>query len=111
MPDHLHLLIEGRSESCDCRRFIARAKQFSAFHYSRIFGGRLWQRYGFDRILRDDERTVVTARYIFENPVRAGLARTARAYPFSGSKVYPMEILLDCTDATGLKTGRPRGPI
>ncbi len=27
MPDHLHLLVEGRSEDADARRFIARAKQ------------------------------------------------------------------------------------
>ncbi len=101
MPDHVHLLIEGRAASSDCRRFIARAKQFSAFHYARTFGGRLWQRYGFERTLRDDERTTVVARYILENPVRAGLARTPEAYPYLGSKVYPIEILLDRGSAAG----------
>jgi len=33
MPDHLHLLAEGESDDSDCLRFIARAKQFSGFHY------------------------------------------------------------------------------
>src|SRR5688572_29944129 len=48
MPDHLHLLVEGRCESSDCRRFMSRAKQFSGLHYAKEFGGRLWQRYGFE---------------------------------------------------------------
>jgi len=33
---------------------------------------RLWQRYGFERVLRDDEATLVVAKYILENPLRAG---------------------------------------
>jgi REP element-mobilizing transposase RayT len=37
------------------------------------FGDRLWQRYGFERVLRDDEATLDVARYILRNPVRAGL--------------------------------------
>jgi putative transposase len=32
MPDHLHLLVEGTSDSSDCRRFISRAKQYSGFY-------------------------------------------------------------------------------
>jgi REP element-mobilizing transposase RayT len=31
MPDHLHLLVDARSDSSDCLRFIKRAKQFSGF--------------------------------------------------------------------------------
>src|ERR1700704_3576124 len=41
MPDHLHLLLEATSESSDCRRFIARAKQYSGFYYSKEFDRRL----------------------------------------------------------------------
>jgi len=73
MPDHVHLLVEALSESSDCRAFIKPGKQFSGFHYSKKFTGRLWRRYGFERVLRNDETTLVVARHIFENPVRAGL--------------------------------------
>jgi putative transposase len=90
MPDHLHLLVEGRCESSDCRRFINRAKQFSGFHYSKTFGHRLWQRYGFERVLRVDEATLVVARYIVENPLREGLVRSVEDYPFAGSRVYSL---------------------
>jgi putative transposase len=51
MPDHVHLLVEGQATDSDCRRFIARAKQLSGFHFQKVFGQRLWQRYGFERTL------------------------------------------------------------
>src|SRR6266436_6344565 len=66
-PDHLHLLIEGETETSDCKCFIARAKQYSGHQHATIFKERLWQRYGFERVLRRDETTAVVARYIFEN--------------------------------------------
>ena len=101
MPDHLHLLIEGLAESSDCRRFIGRAKQFSGYHYAKAFGHRLWQRYSFERVLRDDEATLVVARYVFDNPLRAGLVRRVEDYPFAGSCVYSLAEILD-----GLSTTR-----
>jgi hypothetical protein len=47
-----------------------------------------------DRILRDDEATTAVARYVLENPVRAGLARRVGEYPFAGSDVYDLRGLL-----------------
>ena len=94
MPDHLHLLLEMRSDASDCLRFISRAKQYSGFHYHQKFGDRLWQRYGYEHVLRRDEEILLTAGYIFENPVRAGLAREADAYPFLGSEVYSVKEVL-----------------
>jgi putative transposase len=95
MPDHVHLLTEGTEERADCRRFIVRGKQYSAFCYARQFGGRLWQRYSFDRVLRGDEATLVVARYILANPVRAGLVGRVEEYPYVGSTVYSLRELLD----------------
>jgi putative transposase len=95
MPDHLHLLVEARAEGSDCHRFITRAKQYSGFHFGQTFGQRLWQRYGFERTLRDDESTLTVARYVVENPVRAGLVRQVADYPFVGSNVYRLEDILE----------------
>jgi hypothetical protein len=47
----------------------------------------------FERVLRSDEQTGVVARYILENPVRAGLAATLLEYPYSGSSTYSREHL------------------
>ena len=84
MPDHAHLLVEGQADDSDARRFIRAAKQYSGFYFKQRFGQQLWQRYGFERTLRDDEATLSVARYILENPVRARLVRNPEDYPFSG---------------------------
>jgi len=95
MPDHAHLLAQAEHESSDCRGFIKQAKQFSGFYYSQRFGRRLWQRYGFERVLRNDEATLAVARYIFENPIRAGLVSRVEDYPFLGSMVYTVTDILE----------------
>jgi REP-associated tyrosine transposase len=95
MPDHVHLLIAGTSETADCKRFIALAKQYSGFYYKKQHRRRLWQRYGFERVLRNDEATLAVARYIIENPVRAGLVSDPRDYPFLRSLVFTLDEILD----------------
>jgi putative transposase len=87
MPDHLHLLVRGESEGSNCRDFIKRAKQYSGFRYSKAYGRKLWQRYGHDHVLRDDEKTADVVRYILLNPVRAGLCKRAADYPFANATV------------------------
>jgi hypothetical protein len=56
---------------------------------------KLWQRYGFERMLRDDEATLVVARYILNNPVRAGLVADPREYAHIGSQRYSVEGILE----------------
>jgi putative transposase len=95
MPDHLHLLIEALSDCCNGLIFINRAKQYSGYYFKRAFGTKLWQRYGFEHTLRDDEATLSVARYILENPVRAGLVVRVQDYRFCGSVMYPLAEILD----------------
>jgi putative transposase len=95
MPDHLHLLVEARSESSDGLSFITRAKQLSAFYYSERFGHRLWQRYGYERTLRDEDTTLVVAKDILEHPLRAQLVENPQEYPFSGSTTHTLSEVLE----------------
>jgi putative transposase len=95
MPDHLHLLVEGEQPDSDCLQFIARAKQYSGFSFAREFKSRLWQRYGFERVLRPEESSQIVARYILENPVKAGLVARVEEYPFVGSFVHALPELLE----------------
>ena len=105
MPDHLHLLIEARAETSDCLRFIKGAKQYSGYYYAKAFGSPLWQRYGFERVLRNDEATLVVARYTLENPLRAGLVTRIEDYPFVGSKTHSLEEIL-----SAVMDALPHGP-
>ena len=61
---------------------------------------RLWQPFGYEHILRADERVEVVARYILENPVRAGLARVVSEYPFVGSQVWDLKELISTLEAS-----------
>jgi putative transposase len=101
MPDHLHLLVEGQRADSDAKRFIARAKQYSGYYHKRAHGASLWQRYGFEHVLRDEELVLVTAKYILENPVRAGLVERVEDYPFVGSMVYSLNDLFEAIARSG----------
>jgi putative transposase len=101
MPDHAHLLVEGLADDADCRRLIARAKQTSGFHYQKMFGARLWQRYGFERTLRRGESALSVGKYILENPVRAGLAKSVEEYPFLGSTTHTLAEILEAVQSRG----------
>jgi putative transposase len=101
MPDHVHLLIEGLRADSDCKRFISRAKQFSGYYYSRLHERRLWQRYGFERVVRDEEQTIEVARNILANPLRARLVADVREYRFSGSSVGTVDELIEHLRTTG----------
>lgn len=94
MPDHLHILIHGDSEGADCKRFITLAKQYSGYYYWKEIGGKLWQRYAYERTLRKEEDTLDVARYIVQNPVRAKLVARVEDYPFVGSLVCELKDLL-----------------
>ena len=68
--------------------FVKQIKQVTGFAYRQTHGGSLWQPGYHERILRDDESTLAVARYILENPVRAGLAKALGEWPLAGSDVY-----------------------
>ncbi|HEY3093458.1 MAG TPA: transposase [Vicinamibacterales bacterium] len=94
MPDHIHALIEGRHPAADFREFVRIFKQRSSFEWKRECGKPLWQRSYFEHVLRDDEDTIGVAKYILENPVRAGLVERPEDYPYLGSLTVSVRELL-----------------
>jgi putative transposase len=95
MPDHLHLIVEGVTERSDLKRFVQRAKQYSGYLHAQRTGQRLWQRYGYEHVIRDEESLSRLVRYVIENPVRARLTEHPRDYPFLGSGRYTLTELID----------------
>ena len=91
MPDHVHLVVEGLRDDSDLKRFVSSAKQLSGYHYTREYRKVLWQRYGHERVLREEQSTRRVVAYVLENPVRAGLVQTVRDYPHIRSSVYERE--------------------
>jgi len=86
MPDHIHLLIQGNDIICFVRLFKGKLTPVA-----RSINPRrpLWQRSFFDHALRKEESVSDVACYIWENPVRAGLADKPTEYSWSGSEFWP----------------------
>jgi REP element-mobilizing transposase RayT len=95
MPDHVHVVAEGEHEDADMKRFVSAAKQSSGHYYKQAFDRRLWQRYGYDRVLRSNESMKDVVAYVLENPVRAGLVEAVELYPFFRSSRYSREELIE----------------
>jgi len=94
-PDHTHLLVGGLDTSSDLRRFAKMAKQRSGRLHRRRCRERLWQDGYFDRVLRDLDDARGYARYIINNPVRAGLVASPLDHPFLGCTLWTIEELSD----------------
>ena len=81
----VHVLCEGQHEDSSVLSFVRSFKQRTAFDHSKRTGRRLWQDGYYEHVVRHDEAAAAIARYVLENPVRAGLAQCPSAYEFCGS--------------------------
>jgi REP element-mobilizing transposase RayT len=95
IPDRLHLVATAKCNDSDLEQFIARAKQSAAFYFRKATQQRLWQRYGYESVLRNEEEKIAFLRYVIENPLRAELVESPLDYPFWGSSTCSREELLD----------------
>ena len=101
MPDHLHLIARGSDETSDAKDFVKRAKQYSGYYFKKEYGLQLWQRYGYERVIREDVELALTIRYIVENPVQAGLVEHPAKYRYLGTQRYTVEELLAVCEYSG----------
>ena len=83
MPDHMHVLIElGEIEPLSL--VVQRIKSLiaTAVNQERNKRQPVWQRGYYDHAIRTDEDVLLAARYIVNNPIRAGLAVNIGDYPY-----------------------------
>mgnify|MGYP005819566845 FL=1 len=77
MPDHIHWLL-STTEKHDLSQIIRMVKARVSRHQDQP----IWQPGFHDHALRSEQALKPTARYIIANPVRAGLVKSVRDYPF-----------------------------
>ncbi len=83
MPDHIHAVIQ-----LSCNQTLAGVihslKSFTAMQINtrRSETGSIWQEGYYDRGIRGKESLNKIIRYCYENPVRKGLVKMARDYPY-----------------------------
>ena len=91
MPDHLHLLLKGKSDNSDLYACVKHFKQYSGYWFYKSKAGVEWQKSFYDHILRQDEEIEKQVRYILGNPLRRGLTQNWKTYSYKGSTMYNFE--------------------
>jgi len=89
MPDHVHLILTPRADQVK-REIVSliaimQAIKSASAHFINKRSGRreiIWQEESFDRIIRSSESLDAKIAYILENPVRQGLVKDWRDYPW-----------------------------
>ena len=77
MPDHVHLILSF-SQDVLLEKSVQNWKHWTSHEF-----GILWQRDFFEHRLRSDESFEQKIDYVLQNPVRAGLVKDWREWPFT----------------------------
>lgn len=89
MPNHVHLLVIPREQN-DFGRGIGLTNQCYTAYINRKYlrSGRVWQNRFYSCIVDTDEYLWGVARYIENNPLKAGLVASAEEYPWSSARYH-----------------------
>lgn len=98
MPDHLHLILVGESDSAHLAPVVQAFKSLGAAAAGELGVFDLWQKGYYDHVLRSGDSLAGAAWYVFMNPVRAGLVRRVEEWAFSGSFVFAWKRLTAPTE-------------
>ena len=101
MPDHVHLLLRGLTETAEMTAFVAGFKHDTGWEFRRDRRRRLWRDGFHDRVLRDESDALSVLAYLVANPVRAGLVSSPAEYEFWGSLTQTREEILERVRGNG----------
>jgi len=86
MPNHVHALVE--TLITPMAEILHGWKSYTSKAANRLLGreGEFWQTESFDRFIRDEEHFGKAVRYIENNPVKAGLVKSAAEWAFGSAQ-------------------------
>ena len=93
MPNHVHVVVEPLRSSLP--EIVQGWKSVTARRANRLLGrtGPFWMRDYYDRYIRDSRHLYRVRRYIWLNPVTAGLCREPAEWPWSSARLRSEEEL------------------
>ena len=121
MTNHFHLLVKTR-EGSDLGKWMQWLMTSHVRRYHRHYGssGHVWQGRFKSFPVQDDEHLLTVIRYVEGNPVRAGMVKSAKDWPWSshrensygtGSGGTPVPVPLDGTVRAGTVEGTGQTPF
>lgn len=86
MPNHVHVVMEPDANH-GLGTIVQSWKSFTAKKANAILGrkGPFWRKDYFDRYMRNEDHYARTVEYVENNPVKAGLCRTAQTWPWGSA--------------------------
>jgi REP element-mobilizing transposase RayT len=86
MPNHVHTLFTPQAGS-ELSQLVHSWKSYTSSECNRVLNrkGEFWQREAFDRYIRNERHYANTARYIENNPVKAGLCQKPEDWRWSSA--------------------------
>jgi len=85
MPNHVHMLVTPEAPVAKLMKSLKGITARRANEALRLTGRPFWQGESYDHWVRNGEEFERIRRYIEQNPVRAGLARSQEDYPWSSA--------------------------
>ncbi len=85
MPDHLHLIISGQTDTSDALKAVSGFKYKATSWVNEHRPEFALQDGWYDHIIRASEDWRSQLTYVYLNPVRAGLVADPDDYPFTGA--------------------------
>ena len=92
MPDHVHIILQGTTDTANCLTCHNVWKSETAIQIAtkrETNSERIFQKQSYDHIMRSHEyeqrRLLTKVKYIVMNSVRAGLVEDWKDYPYVGS--------------------------
>ena len=79
MPDHFHVIVVPKNREFRVGNFAGALKRWMRQELSADWN---WQPGSFDRLLRSSDSLHAKRIYLQENPVRAGLVKQAKDWPY-----------------------------
>ena len=95
MPDHVHMIVQGTTPDSRAKEAVDEFKKTTSLWLARNRPHIRWQHSYYDHIIRGCEDWREQARYIYCNPVRAGLVADPCAYAFTGSVGYELDDVIE----------------
>jgi putative transposase len=93
MPDHVHMVITGKTKTCNSLDLIKLFKQKTGYWLSKNFKTIEWQKDFYDHIIRNESDIRNQIYYILENPIRRELVKSWKEFKLKGSTIYNLDEL------------------